>query len=115
MDEFQELIPSLTVTAFFTLALLFVARQEEGYTWWKAVAATFAGQGIAIAFGIGIEALPSVVGRILAWASLPVIAAAVALGCRWMRMSWRDGSVVGASFVIIHFLVSLAGVFVQGT
>ncbi len=113
--ELQELLPSLSVTAAFAVCLAVVARQEEGYTWWKAVAVVLAG---AIA-GVGAELIIGLAGNpgiqtALAALSLLVVVAAITLPARfWMLMSWRDSILVGVGYVLAQAAVSVALIYFQ--
>jgi hypothetical protein len=111
MNEIQEMLPSLTVTALFAAALLVVARREEAYAWWKALLAPVAGQASALGLSLLAASVPPSVGIILAWGSLLLVAAVIALACRWMRMGWRDAVLVGVFFVVVQFAVSQAGAY----
>ncbi len=104
----QAFVPTILTTIMFAAAFLVVARREEGYTWWKALLVPLAGALTGILTGLGIEALPSGMRLASAWASLLLVAAVVAFGCRWMLMSWRDAALIGVGFVLMQFFVAYA-------
>jgi hypothetical protein len=113
--ELQELLPSLSVTAAFAVCLAVVARQEEGYSWWKAVAVVLAGAatGVGTELVIGLAGAPAL-QTALAILGLLAVVAAIALPARfWMLMSWRDATLVGVGYVLAQAAVSIALIYFQ--
>ncbi|RFC46216.1 MAG: hypothetical protein DVB23_001706 [Verrucomicrobia bacterium] len=113
--ELQELLPSLGVTVSFAICLMFVARQEEGYRWWKALLIVFCGALTGIVSELAIQSAGSpILQTVLAVLSLVAVVAAIALpGKFWLLMSWRDAILVGIGYVLAQAAVSVALIYLQ--
>jgi len=113
MGNLQEILPSLLATAIFALCLVFVARQEEAYAWWKAVVIPVAGALILIGTELLIGVVPVEILRIsIAWLSIPLVIGGVAgLSRVLLQMSWRDSSLVGVAYAIAQAAVFFAQLY----
>jgi hypothetical protein len=113
MGNLQEILPSLLATAVFALCLVFVARQEEAYAWWKAVVIPLAGALILIGTEMLVGVVPSETLRIgIAWLSIfLVIGGVTGLARILLQMSWRDASLVGVAYAIAQAAVFFAQLY----
>ena len=113
MGNLQEILPSLLATAIFALCLVFVARQEEAYAWWKAVVIPVAGALILIGAELLTGVVPVEMVRIsIAWLTIPLVIAGVAgLSRILLQMSWRDASLVGVAYAIAQAAVFFAQLY----
>lgn len=113
--ELQELLPSLSVTIAFAISLMVVARQEDGYQWWKALMVVVFGAVTGVGSELAIQAAGTpLLQTVLAVFSLLAVVAAITLPARfWLLMSWRDSLLVGLGYVFAQAVVSVGLVFLQ--
>lgn len=100
MESGNDLIVFIA-SAFLTLILLLLPRNEPGYAWWKALIAGALSLGFTILSGYIAVWLGGGSG---AWFAMVLLAVLVGLSIRFvMSLKWRDSLILGVLYVVMSF------------